>query len=158
VADVLANATIAGNSASAGTGGGILNVSSNLQSKDSIVALNRSGHRRNCAGAAPFGPPVFTSLGYNLTNSRDTCEFTAPGDLVVARNAVKLAPLADNGGPTETRAELKGSRAIDHGNPAGCTDPANAVLKTDQRGRPRPDGTETRCDIGAYEYQDKTTM
>ena len=40
--------------------------------------------------------------------------------------------------------------------PAGCTDPSGAALKTDQRGRPRPDRSETRCDIGAYEYQDKS--
>jgi hypothetical protein len=157
VADVLANATIAGNSASAGTGGGVLNVSSNLQSKDSIVALNRSGHHANCAGSAPFGPPVFTSLGYNLTTSRDSCQFTGTGDQVVPRSAVRLEPLAKNGGPTETRAELVGSPAIDAGNPAGCTDPNDALLTTDQRGLPRPDNGETGCDIGAYEYQDTST-
>lgn len=98
-----------------------------------------------------------TSLGYNLTTPRDTCGFTAPGDRVVARSAVRLGPLAKNGGPTETRALLKGSPATDHGNPAGCPDPNDVVLKTDQRGRPRPDRTEKRCDIGAYEYQDKSS-
>ena len=51
-----------------------------------------------------------------------------------------LAPLADNGGPTQTMALLTGSPAIDQGNPLTC--PA-----VDQRGYLR----SGPCDIGAYE-------
>ncbi len=40
------------------------------------------------------------------------------------------------------------SRAIDAGNPAGCTDHLGNPLPTDQRGNPRLGP----CDIGAYEY------
>jgi hypothetical protein len=101
--------------------------------------------KANCAGYVADGgtPAVFTSLGFNLTNSPDSCHFTGTRDMPVKATAVGLAPLADNGGPTFTRALLNGSPAIDYGNPSGCTDPAGAPLTTDQRGRPRPDGTET---------------
>jgi hypothetical protein len=51
-----------------------------------------------------------------------------------------LLPLADNGGPTWTRALQAGSPAVDAGNPAAC--PA-----LDQRGYLR----QGACDIGAYE-------
>ena len=56
----------------------------------------------------------------------------------------KLAPLANNGGSTETMALMLGvgSSAIDTGINSGC--PA-----TDQRGVTRPQGV--RCDIGAFE-------
>jgi hypothetical protein len=53
-----------------------------------------------------------------------------------------LGALADNGGPTQTRALSSGSPAIDTGNNSAC--PA-----ADQRGIVRPQGGG--CDIGAYE-------
>ena len=47
-----------------------------------------------------------------------------------------------------------GSPALDAGNPAGCRDFVGKLLTTDQRGQPRPGGTETTgCDMGAYESQ-----
>jgi hypothetical protein len=52
----------------------------------------------------------------------------------------RVGPLADNGGPTYTRALLAGSPAIDAGG-TGCPE-------TDQRGAARVGG----CDIGAFEY------
>jgi cysteine-rich repeat protein len=68
--------------------------------------------------------------------------------------------LAGNGGPTQTRALLTNSTAIDLANPAGCfaNDANNGiVLSTDQRGLTRPtdgDGDSSiRCDIGAFEVQ-----
>jgi len=46
------------------------------------------------------------------------------------------------------------SPAIDAGNSSGCIDGQEHLLKTDQRGMPRPD-TEDKigCDMGAYERQ-----
>jgi len=47
-----------------------------------------------------------------------------------------------------------GSPAIDAGNPSGCTDGSGHLLKTDQRGMPRPDKEDTvGCDRGAFERQ-----
>jgi hypothetical protein len=54
----------------------------------------------------------------------------------------KLAPLANNGGPTETMALEAGSAAIDHVPASSCSQP------TDQRGVARPPGG---CDAGAYQ-------
>jgi predicted outer membrane repeat protein len=54
----------------------------------------------------------------------------------------KLAALADNGGPTKTRALPKGSPAIDAGVKAGAP-------TVDQRGKPR----DAKPDLGAYELQ-----
>ena len=56
-----------------------------------------------------------------------------------------LAPLQFNGGPTQTMAELPGSLALGAGVTAGVT------VTTDQRGFPR--FSNTKIDIGAYQYQ-----
>ena len=65
-----------------------------------------------------------------------------------------LGPLQNNGGPTQTQALLPGSPAVDAGDPSGCRDNHGHLLKTDQRGMPRPDKEDkTGCDMGAYEHQ-----
>ncbi len=145
--------TLSGNTASSGDAGGILAESAVVDFKDSIVALNTASADSNCFMFKDpmFNAPALTSLGYNLTDSPDTCSFTATGDKIVPPSSVGLGPLANNGGPTETRALLAGSPAIDGGNPGGCTDPSGAPLTTDQRGEPRPAGAH--CDIGAFEFQ-----
>jgi hypothetical protein len=92
-----------------------------------------------------------TSLGYNLS-SDNTCNFNKTGDQNNANPM--LGPLQNNGGPTKTMALLSGSPAIDAGNPSGCTDGQGHLLKTDQRGMPRPNTEDTGgCYMGAYERQ-----
>jgi hypothetical protein len=89
------------------------------------------------ASAAPnCGGPI-DSNGHNVV-ADGSCRFTSAGD----RSNVDplLAPLANNGGTTDTMALLAGSPAID----AGDLCPA-----TDQRGQPRDQGTT--CDAGAFE-------
>jgi len=165
---VITNSTITGNKASAhaGSGGGIGNfgtltmsnvtVSGNrapfgsgifalrghpVTLQDSIVANSDSG---NCYG-------TMTSNGYNLS-SDDSCNFNGPGDL--NNTDPMLGPLQNNGGPTQTMALVSGSPAVDAGNPSGCTDGLGHLLKTDQRGKPRPDREDSGgCDMGAYESQ-----
>ena len=109
--------------------------------QNSIVADNGTGG--NCNG------PV-TSI-FSLS-SDGTCHLSGPGD----RNNTNpmLGALGNYGGPTQTIPLLSGSPAIDAGNPSGCTDAQGHLLKTDQRGLPRPN-TEDRsgCDMGAYERQ-----
>jgi hypothetical protein len=131
------NSTVSGNTAN--VGGGIWG-SATLQ--NSIVANNGSGG--NCDGS-------MTSNGYNLS-SDGTCNFNGTGDL--NNTDPKLGQLGNYGGPTQTIPLLSGSPAIDAGNPGGCTDGEGHLLKTDQRGRPRPDKEDTGgCDMGAYERQ-----
>jgi hypothetical protein len=113
--------------------------------QNSIVALNRLwAGVENCAG-------TMTSNGYNLS-SDDTCNFNGPGDM--NNTKPRLGKLGNNGGPTQTIRLLKGSPAIDAGNPNGCTDDKGNLLKTDQRGWRRPGKSDTgACDIGAFEVQ-----
>jgi hypothetical protein len=130
------------NENSAADGGAIGSYMSTVILQNSIVANSPSGG--NCSG-------TMTSTGYNLS-SDGTCYFNGPGDM----NNINpfLGPLKNNGGPTPTMALLEGSPAIDAANPLGCTDGAGHLLKTDQRGMPRPDKEDTGgCDMGAYERQ-----
>jgi hypothetical protein len=132
------NSTIAGNNGIVG-GIGIYSGTATLQ--NSIVANLVGG---NCGN-------TIVSNGYNLSSDA-TCNFTSIGDL--NNTDPMLGPLQYNGGPTQTMALPSGSPAVDAGNPTGCTDGLGHLLKTDQRGKPRPDAEETAgCDIGAYEYQ-----
>jgi hypothetical protein len=145
----LNNSTISGNSVNGtgASGGGIYLFAhsvTTLTLQNSIVADNPSGG--NCAGNG-----TFISNGYNLS-SDNTCNFTGTGDL----NDInpKLGPLQNNGGPSQTMALGAGSPAIDAGNPSGCTDNHGILLKSDQRGAPRPDKEDTGgCDLGAFESQ-----
>jgi hypothetical protein len=139
---VINNSTFSGNVARGGKGGGIFNVKgSTVVLQNSIMANNTGG---NCSGGV-------TSHGYNLS-SDGTCDFDRAGDL--NDTDPKLGGLQNNGGPTKTLALLPGSPAIDSGNPSGCTDGKDDLLKTDQRGRPRHDREDAGgCDRGAYERQ-----
>jgi hypothetical protein len=143
------NSTIADNSdSSLGFGGPATFAGGDIFSgtpvtvQNTIVAGSSSGG--NCYGAP-------TSNGYNLS-SDNTCSFSGPGDL--NNTDPKLGTLGYYGGPTQTIPLLPGSPAIDAGNPSGCKDGQGNLLKTDQRGMPRPDpGDSGGCDIGAYESQ-----
>jgi hypothetical protein len=94
------------------------------------------------------------SGGGNLESPGDTCGFDQPTDQVnVSAEDLKLGPLQNNGGPTETHALLPGSLAIDQIAEADCVDADGAPLTTDQRGEPRPETGGTMCDVGAFEVQ-----
>ena len=164
----LNNSTVTGSSAyrcsgvCGGTGGAIVNGGGNLAVNNSTVSGNSAGgifsggtatlqnsiiannSGTNCGG-------TITSDGYNLS-SDGSCDFSNSGD----RNNTNpvLGTLGYYGGPTPTIPLLTGSPAIDAGNPSGCTDGLGHLLKTDQRGMPRPDTEDTGgCDMGAYERQ-----
>jgi hypothetical protein len=135
----ISNSTVSFNGAVSGSG---IYGSAHLQ--NSIIANNHSlTNGGNCHGTV--------SSIFSLS-SDNSCHLNGPGDL----NNVdpKLGTFGNNGGPTQTVSLLSGSPAIDAGNPSGCTDGYGHLLKTDQRGLPRPD-TEDRsgCDMGAYERQ-----
>lgn len=69
-----------------------------------------------------------------------------------------VGPLQYNGGPTPTHALLPGSLAIDAGNNALAVDGSNQPLPSDQRGLGFPRVSYGTVDIGAYEWQDTTTL
>lgn len=123
--------TMAGNTAR--TTGGMYN--GDLATLSGTLLDNPGG---NCA---PAGAAT-TSDDYNLANDASCASLTQPHDR--QNTNPRLAPLADNCGPTRTHALLPNSPAID----AGGTS-ANDCPRVDQRGVARPQGTA--CDIGAYE-------
>ena len=131
----LSNSTLSGNAAH-DFGGGIYNAGT-LSSSGSIVAENSAPQGNDCSG-------TITNKGYNLESGTD-CGFIGKGSLRNVSNAqLALSALANNGGPTQTMALQQGSVAIDRIPKVKC--PA-----TDQRGEPRPDAGENKCDMGAYE-------
>lgn len=155
---VLVNDTIANNT-------GFHAISSNPQNdgaiaqillRNTIVADNAPDNF--CIYSTVNTISTYLSLGYNLSSGDDGAVLNQPTDLT-NKSFIGLAPLAYNGGPTPTRALLKGSAALDAGNNSG-----SGVL-SDQRGfgfartldlrsyrldpAPPRDGT----DIGAYESQ-----
>lgn len=145
----LSNVTIVGNKATrslsppsnpAGYGGGIWLGSGKVVLRNSIVSGNLAD---NLDPNLPAGT-VFSD-GYNI----ETGYWPAATDIVTGSPDVDA--LAHNGGPTETRALLSISPAVDGGNPAGCTDSFGDPIVTDQRGVDRP--LRYACDIGAFEAE-----
>jgi len=135
----ITNATVAGNNAKLGGG---LYSSGTTNLRNTIVAGN------NASSEAPdvYGP--ITSQGNNLIGNISGGTGYLGSDLL-NRNPL-LGPIQNNGGPTQTRALLPASPAVDAGTNTGC--PA-----TDQRGVGRKDGDSNGsvvCDIGAYERTD----
>jgi hypothetical protein len=150
------NSTIAGNTQNLdpiNTGLGVIaNTGGTVSVRGTIVAKNTTNLGGNCTG-------TITDDGYNLEDtSPSTCGFSSANNSIVGSDPM-LGPLADNGGPTFTRALLPNSPAIDKGkNFSGSS--------TDQRGTgfartyddpaianaTGGDGT----DIGAFEVQAPT--
>lgn len=142
----LVHSTIAGNTATV-VGGVQLGA---VQVRGTIIAGNAGGLTPDCQTI-----PQTTSAGRNLIGDAAGCGATfdngVGGDKVgndnvgpkVAVIVAKLAALANNGGPTFTRALKPGSPAID----AAGGKPCNPAI--DQRGVTRPKGA--KCDIGAFE-------
>ncbi|MFO1464018.1 MAG: DUF11 domain-containing protein [bacterium] len=162
----LFNVTIADNTAETKVGGGLFvfqPVFSDLKAAvlpfQSMVANTLiADNSAELAGPDCIGP--LTSLGYNLIGKVDeNCTgFTGTGDQVGTLEAPidpMLADLANNGGPTATRALKIDSPAIDAANPDGCLDEDGNLLTRDQRNFKRPvniTGKPTAiCDIGAFE-------
>ncbi len=132
----LTNVTFAANSAARDGGGIFKGFAGSATLANTIVASNTSGN--DCSG-------LITSSGHNI-DTDGTCGLVATGDM--PNTDPLLGPLADNGGPTFTRAPMTSSPAIDLGDALACP-------STDQRGVARPldgDGLAgAACDIGAVE-------
>ena len=132
----LTASTLSANSAT-NSGGALINDPGSAMSVSaSIVAENFAPGGPNCLNT----PGTFTTLGSNLSDDA-SCGFGAASDIQNSAN-VNLAPLADNGGPTQTMLPQLGSDALDN---AAC------LVFDDQRGVSRPQGAS--CDIGAVEIK-----
>ncbi len=154
----LENVTVASNSAGGTAADGLHATGAVL----SVVARNTilADNGIDCVGASP----AWNSEGYNLVGNASSCPGIFTNNDQVGTAGSPLDPLLDvlaaNGGPTETRALLTTSPAVDGGDPLDCefVDPVHGTdtpLITDQRGELRPvdgdlDGT-IDCDVGAYE-------
>jgi hypothetical protein len=134
----IANSTFSGNSAF--TGGGVL-VFGPLQIGNTILNKGVLG-----ANIGSFGGVTVTSLGYNLSSDNGSGHLTGPGDQI--NTDPVLGPLQDNGGSTLTHALLRGSPAINAGDPSFTVPPF-----FDQRGLGFPRVVRRRIDIGSFEVQ-----
>jgi CSLREA domain-containing protein len=144
------NSTIASNSAR-DAGGGIgqnegFENSNPVSLRNTLVAQNAAPTAPDILGVPNALLASFSLIGdgtgSGLTNTNgnqvgNVSPYTSPID-------PRLGPLADNGGPTPTRALGAGSPAIDAASSTDC--PA-----ADQRGVARPQGAG--CDIGSYERE-----
>jgi hypothetical protein len=100
----------------------------------------------DCAGSP------LNSGGYNIESPGNTCGFNQATDLP-PQDDLNLGPLQNNDGPTQTHALLENSVAIDQIPEVDCVDGAGELLTADQRGKPRPAGASSTCDVGAFEVQ-----
>jgi hypothetical protein len=127
----LTNCTITGNGGAALSGG-----------EFEMVTLGGTIIDGTCLG-------LMISAGYNIESPGGSCGFDERhGDqLRVPTEQLKLGPLQDNGGPTETHALGEGSVAIDHIPAVDCE------VDKDQRDQPRPETGGTMCDVGSVEVQ-----
>jgi len=131
------NSTIAFNTAE--TGGGIYQYRALSASAESTIVANNSF----AADGSDFdvGSAINVTGANNLIMS-SSADLTLPGGTLSVDP--RLAPLADNGGPTLTHALRSGSPAINSGNNAGG-------LRFDQRGHGFPRKVGPATDIGAVE-------
>jgi hypothetical protein len=150
----LVNSTVSGNSASSEGGAYYGGGGSTLQLLNATVAGNQApvaGGIR-AGGAVTLANTILAGnsggacgttssrISHNTLVSDNTCALTGAGDIQGVDPG--LGALANNGGPTDTRAIGPSSLAINRG--VSCQ-------ATDQRGVARPQGGA--CDIGAYEYR-----
>jgi len=133
----IANSTLSGNSA--GSGGGIYNGGS-LEVYCTILNAGASGENIFNDGG------MVTSHGYNISSDNGSGLLTGPGDQI--NTDPLLGPLRDHGGPTLTHVPLRGSPAIDAGDPEFTPPPDH-----DQRGSCFYRVFGSRIDVGSVETQ-----
>jgi Bacterial Ig-like domain (group 3) len=146
--------TISGNTTNAsgggiyvgGTGAGTLTLNNTIVAGNVSVPTDGGASPNDiiadASGAVVSGSNNLVGTGGSagLSSSTNLLGVADPG----------LAPLGDNGGPTETMALLTGSPAIGAGSAALEVGPGGTSLTTDQRGEPLDFPTP---DIGAYQTQ-----
>ena len=137
----LDNATLSQNGSNLQTDTGVTTTVTNT-----ILATGAAGNRACTAAGRPdgfnsgqTGPAITIDGGHNLVQDT-SCGLTGSGDQ--SNVDPMVGAIDNNGGATRTEALQAGSPAIDAGNQATCP-------PVDQRGVAR----DSKCDIGAYEYE-----
>jgi predicted outer membrane repeat protein len=156
----LNNCTVTGNVATSGGGGGIKKYTTNANNAKVTIALNSNivATNTSASGGADIDCAFSTAVagGANLVGIADKGNFS----LATTNGANKtglstsmppgldptLSPLANNGGPTYTRALIAGSPAFNSG-----YNPSPMTVLYDQRGMGYPRLLQTAVDIGAFE-------
>ena len=128
----ITNSTVSGNSAA--TCGGVCGGTVEIQ--NTILNANASG---NIGGTV-------TSRGYNVCSDDGGGRLNGPGDQI--NTDPLLGPLRNHGGPTLTHVPLRGSPAIDAGDPSFAPPPDH-----DQRGACFLRVFGGRIDVGSVETQ-----
>ncbi len=151
------NSTISGNSAGA-YGGGIVGGSFGLMIVNSTVSGNSAATCGGVCGEVEIANTILnanasgnidgtvTSHGYNISSDDGGGLLTGPGDQI--NTDPLLGPLRDHGGPTLTHVPLRGSPAIDAGDPSFTPPPDH-----DQRGACFLRVFGGRIDVGSVETQ-----
>ena len=177
----ITNSTLSGNSARGGIGGAIYNRGSatieNSTITNNTATMGGGIYQKpgfsttisNSIIAGNIGPDISGSSdsvsgsfnligdGTGLTNFTNGANGNLVGTSADPINP-RLAPLASNGGPTQTHAFFSGSPAINAGDPAAVAGVGN-VPQFDQRGnsfarvRDGIGSSSSRIDMGAYEAQ-----
>ena len=165
---VIRNGTVAFNRADSdgngtGSGGGIYNFSGPLRLDNTVVAQNQRGTSPD--NVSPGSGAVDPASANNLVTAGSAGGLVSGvnGNIVGVSDA-GLAPLANNGGPTQTHALLPGSPAVNNGNAGLLSADAADLdgdgnitepLPLDQAGNPRVVGGQV--DIGSTESQQSST-
>lgn len=169
---VIQRSTISGNSVSDPTssGGGIYAYAGSMTLESDTVSGNSAKTRGGGASVfnvtpaslantivagntAATGPELIANAGHAFDATFSLVQNTAGAVINGSSNLFaqdpKLAPLANNGGPTQTEALLDGSPALDSGIGTGV-DQRGAPRPFDLKGIAHPAGGNS-ADIGAYE-------
>lgn len=162
-ATVLLNtSTISGNAA--GFAGGLINdgelsiVHTTLANNDSAAVANLSYGSIAVTNSLIVGNDGITCYSQNanlvFTGTNVSNDAGCSGFIISPEAASLLAPLGDNGGPTQTHLPMAGHPAIDAVPTTGSG--ACAVPSIGQRGvsRPQNGGAAAACDVGAVEVID----
>ena len=138
----LTNSTISGNSA--GSAGGIYYVAGQFGGTNEIsnTIFNAGALGENIVSNGA----TVTSHGYNISSDDGGGVLNGPGDQI--NTDPLLGPLGDHGGPTLTHLPLRGSPAIDAGDPNFTPPPFH-----DQRGPCFDRVFGRRIDVGSVETQ-----
>ncbi|MEM9774143.1 MAG: right-handed parallel beta-helix repeat-containing protein [Chloroflexota bacterium] len=152
----ISNSTISGNTA-AGVGSALFN-DGDATVSNSTISDNTDNGTGGSVYAATTSTATFNNSILANATSGDVCVEGSPSGNIVAdavnldddgscdfatlSTSINLGPLQDNGGPTFTHALLIGSDAVN----AALADPE---ITKDQRGVPRPQGSDP--DVGAFE-------